>query len=192
MKKPYVPKLYRRLYKKNAIGRVLEVLFRFPDKEFSLSDLAVESGVAKANMGKILEELDKDGFIEIVKLSKIWRIRANQRNVNFTRSKVIYNLNFIYLSGLIDFLAEYYNNPKAIILFGSFGKGEDVFSSDIDIAVETDAGYGVTRLKELSGFEGEIKRKIQVHLFNRKNVDVNLFNNIANGMVLYGFLEVKQ
>lgn len=191
MKKPYVPKIYRRLYKKNAIGRVLEVLFKFPDKEFSLSELAELSSVAKANMGKILEELDKDDFIEIVKLSKIWRIRANQRNVNFTRSKVIYNLNFVYLSGLIDFLAEYYKNPKAIILFGSFRKGEDVFSSDIDIAVETDSGYGIMRLKELSGFENELMRKIQIHLFNRKNVDINLFNNIANGILLYGFLEVK-
>ena len=28
--------------------------------------------------------------------------------------------------------------------------------------------------------------------FNRKIVDIHIFNNIANGIVLYGFLEVKK
>ncbi len=193
MKKPFVHKEYLKFYEETARNRVLEVLFRFPDKEFSLSDLAKEAGVAKANIGKILEKLQEIGFIEITKLSKIWRIKANQTNRYFIRSKIMHNLNFIYQSGLVEFLAEYFNNPKSIILFGSFRKGEDISESDVDIAIENDdfKDYEIARIKEISEFEDRIGRNIQFHLFNRKNVDINVFNNMANGIVLSGFLEVK-
>jgi len=192
--KPIVLKSYRKLYEETARNRVFEVFFKYPEKEFSLSDLADEAGVAKANIGGILSELHKAGIIAIEKLSKIWRIKANTMNWLYIRSKIIYNLNFVYASGLIDFLVDYYKNPKAIVLFGSFRKGEDISASDIDIAVESDEieQYEVIGLRELVNLEASIGRKIQIHLFNRQSVDINLFNNIANGIVLWGFLEVKK
>jgi len=192
MKEPAVPKEYRSFLIETGRQKVLEVLFNFPDKEFSLSDLAKEAGVAKANIGKILKNLHAYDMIEITKLAKIWRIRA-KRSWNFTRAKILYNLNFVYQSGLVEYLYEQFKHPKSIVLFGSFRKGEDVSGSDIDIAVESDqeADYRIIGLGELSDFEKGVGRKIQVHLFNRKNIDINVFNNIANGIVLTGFLEVK-
>jgi len=193
MKKPIVHRQYRRLYEETSRSRILEILFKFPDKEFSLSDLAKEASVAKANVGKILDELVGTDIINITKLSKIWRISANQRNWFFVKSKIVYNLNFVYQSGLVEFLVDYFKNPKSIILFGSFRNGEDISSSDIDIAIESDEfeEYRIVGLKELHGFEQDIGRNIQLHLFN-KNVDLNVFNNIANGIVLFGFLEVNK
>ena len=192
--KPIVTKKYLKLLVETSRQRVLEIFYRYPEKEFSLSELAKEAGVAKAHIGKILDELHKIDFIEITKLSKIWRIKANQQNWSFIKSKIIYNLNFIYQSGLVEFLNEHFNNPKSISLFGSFRKGEDVSTSDIDIAVEIDEieeYQTLFRLDELVEFENLIKRKIQLHLFNKENIDINVFNNIANGIVLLGFLEVK-
>ena len=191
--KPFVTKKYLKLLVETARQRVVEVFYRYPDKEFSLSELAKEAGVAKAHIGKILDQLYKIEFIEIVKLSKIWRIKANQRSWVFVKSKIIYNLNFVYQSGLVEFLDEHFNHPKSIILFGSFRKGDDLSTSDIDIAIETDKtkDYSTVYLKELSELETTINRKIQLHLFNKKNIDLNVFNNIANGIVLFGFLEVK-
>ena len=80
MKKPNVPKKYLKLYDETARNKILEVMYRFPEQEFSLSDLAKEAGVAKANIGKILNEFQKIDIIKITKLSKIWRIKANQEN----------------------------------------------------------------------------------------------------------------
>ncbi len=181
-----------RLMIESSLQRVLEVLFKYPDKEFSLSDLAKEAGVAKAHIGSILEDLEKADFIKIEKLSKIWRIKANRQSWNFIKSKMVYNLNFIYQSGLAEFLNEKFNNPKSIVLFGSFRKGEDITNSDIDIAVELEEinEYETISLRELADIEKFINRKIQIHLFNKKNVDINVFNSIANGIVLSGFLEV--
>ncbi len=191
--KPKVTKKYLGLISENSKQRVLEVLYHYPEQEFSLSDLAVEAGVAKPHIGVILADLEELGFITILKLSKIWRIKANQQSGNFIKSKIVYNLNFIYQSGLVEFLNEHYGNPKSIILFGSFRKGEDLSTSDIDIAIETDEveEYKTIGLRVLADFEKEIGRQIQIHQFNRRGVDIHVFNNIANGIVLAGFLEVK-
>jgi len=194
MKKPFVQKKYLKLYEETAKNKIIEVLFKYPEKEFSLSDLARKAGVAKANIGNILNEFQGAGLISIEKLSKIWRIKANQTNWLFIRSKIVYNLGFVYKSGLAEFLIEHFKNPKAILLFGSFRKGEDLTNSDIDIAIESEEvkEYKITRLKELSEFEKIIGRKIQIHIFNRESIDDNLFNNVANGILLWGFLEVKK
>lgn len=181
------------LMTESSTQRVLEILYKYPDKEFSLSDIAKESKVAKAHIGKILKYLQKIEFIEIIKLSKIWRIRANISDTNFKKNKLIYGYNQILNSDIIDFLNAKYNHPKAIILFGSFRNGEDISSSDIDIAIylENIKEYQTIRLKKLSPYEKALNRKIQLHLFNNKNIDLHIFNNIANGIIISGFLEVN-
>ena len=199
MKKPIVPKKKLKLKNLKLLDetpkqKVFDTLLRWPEKEFSLSDLAKEANVSKANIGAILNEFQKKDLIKIEKLSKIWRIRLNQTNWLGKKNKMIVNLSFIYNSGLVELLIEKYKNPKAIVLFGSYRNGEDISTSDIDLAIESDEidDHQIISLKELSEFEVVIGRKIQIHFFNRKSIDTNLFNNIANGILLWGFLEVKK
>ena len=80
------------------------------------------------------------------------------------------------------------------MLFGSYRKGEDGDGSDIDIAVEVPEGAktGIFHFEELAAFEKAMERKVTVHAFGRKDIDENLFVSIANGIVLYGFLEVAK
>ena len=143
-------------------------------------------------------------IINITKLSKIWRIHANRTNWGFIKSKIVYNLALIYHSGIVDYLIDHLKNPKAIVLFGSYRNGEDITSSDIDIAVENDAERektGTFYLKEfltqrdkekVEELEQLLARKIQIHLFHKKTIDTNVFRNIANGIVLWGFLDVNK
>ena len=194
MKRLVVHKNQLKLYEETAKGKLMGVLFNYPEKEFSLSDLAREARVAKANIGAILEEFQKKDLIIIEKLSKIWRIKSNKTSWIYITNKIVNNLGMVYRSKLVEFLIDYFKNPKAIVLFGSFRKGEDLSNSDIDIAVESDElkDYKIIGLRELSELEKTIGRKIQIHLFNKEKIDINLFNNIANGIVLWGFLEVKK
>src|SRR3989344_8214796 len=117
------PNIYRKLLIQTGVQKVTELFFKFPEKEFSLSDIGNETGVAKANLGDIINNLEQIDFLTIEKLSKIWRIKANRTNWHFLRNKIVYNLNFVYQSGLIELLYEFYEHPKSIILFGSFRNG---------------------------------------------------------------------
>ncbi len=206
MKKPNSFKKEQSLYIETGRQKVLAVLFTYPEREFGLSELAQIAGVRKANIGKMLDHFQKRGLVDIEKLRKIWRIRANQKNPYFIREKIFFNLRIVYEAFydtyFVDFLNDYFRYPKAIVLFGSFRKGEDISTSDIDIAIEKDdvKSYKTAHLEEMVGknlrnaalrFQKDIGKKIQIHLFNRKNIDLNLFNNIANGIVLSGFLEVN-
>ena len=190
-----------KLFIESSKQRVMEVMFKHPTEEFSLSDLAKLARVAKPHIGKILKELQQSELIEIKKLSKIWRIKALQ-NDNFIKNKIIYNLHLLFQSNIIPLIDELYNHPKAIILFGSYRKGEDIIGSDIDIAVEVEKNIEIKSLslkqlldekpaKIVDNFENDIKRQIQIYPFNKKNIDIHVFNNIANGIILSGFLEVK-
>ena len=82
---------------------------------------------------------------------------------------------------------------KNIILFGSYRKGDDDERSDIDIAVEVlgDEEPKIINIGVLNkiGYRNGIK--INVYVFSRNKIDLNLFANIANGIGLEGFLEVR-
>ena len=179
---------------KTMLQRVLGILYLYPDREFSLSGLARGAHVAKSNIAPMLRKLEKGGIIVIVRLSTIWRIRANQDSRSFIHGKIGYNLGMLYQSGLIEALEDFFHNPPAIILFGSFRKGYDISSSDIDIAIENPelSGHSIGMLEEFAGFEKIFKRRIQIHQFNRESVDASVFSNIVNGIVLSGFLEFRK
>jgi predicted nucleotidyltransferase len=55
----------------------------------------------------------------------------------FMMMKRAYNLYNVLESGLVDMLKGFYEEPKAIILFGSYANGTDNSLSDLDIAIIT-------------------------------------------------------
>ena len=181
-----------------AYQKVLHWYFSFPEEEVSLTDLANNLSISKTTANRIVAMLEKEGFLVKKILGKVWRISCNQQHIyNFSR-KIAYNLSTIYESNLIhavhDFIeAEFKQNPRVVILFGSYRKGDDTEKSDIDIAVEI-LGNQSLFIKEFRIFPqfGYRKNvKINLHIFTRNNIDLNLFANIANGIVLDGFLEVR-
>ncbi len=196
MKKPIGSKKERLFDKMTSAQKIGNIFYLYPDRDFTLSAIAKEAGVSKGIASDIIEELEKEDFVKVEKIGKkLWLIRANTENPGFIKWKIYNNLTAVYNSGIVEFLDQHYNNPKAIVLFGSFRWGRDGKDSDIDIAVEVteDIGYDVhSKFTALKEFENALSRKVQIHVFNRKSLDLNMFNNIANGIVLSGFLEVKK
>ena len=81
----------------------------------------------------------------------------------------------------------------AVVLFGSYRKGDDVRESDLDLAVEV-LGNEELQIIELGiitnlGYRENVK--VNVHVFTRNKIDLNLFTNVANGILLQGLLEVR-
>lgn len=179
-----------------AYQKVLIWFYSFPNMETGLNDLSADLGISKTTAKKIVDMLVKEGFLNKQVYGKAWRITCNNNHqYNFTR-KIAYNLSMVfeaYQHGMREGILKLVGNAKAIILFGSYRKGDDTEKSDIDIAVEVtgDEGIQVIELGILPEFGFRKNVKINLHIFSRNKIDLNLFSNIANGIVLEGFLEVR-
>jgi len=177
--------------KQSNYSKVLDVFFDNPTERFHIREVGRITGLNPNTVLNVVKGLVKEGLVIREKKKHIVELSTNV-DEGFRELKIVRNLERIYRSGLIKFLNKYFKNPKAIVLFGSVRKGEDMAGSDIDIAIEDDnfEKYEIKRLDEMKKFEKELGKEIQLHLFNKKKIDVNVFNNILNGIVLSGFLEV--
>jgi predicted nucleotidyltransferase len=163
--------------------KVVSLIFRYPEKWIHIREISRKVKVSPNSVRRILERLEKEGIIQKKKDGNMVKIRSSLDNKNYKNNKRVYNLNSVYKSGVVDFLSKNYN-PKAIVLFGSYSRGEDISTSDIDIGV-------ITKTKkrfDLNKFERRLGRRIQISLFVKDEVSKEFWNNIINGIVLEGFL----
>ena len=184
---------FKILDKTEALRKIIYWFLAFPNRETSLSDLARNTGVSKSNAGRIVKELVKEGSLKKEVLGRVWRISCNNSSPQMNKIKIPYNLELIYMSGVIEDIHNKFPNSRAVILFGSYRKGDDNEKSDVDVAVEVigTKGLQVISLENIPNLGFRKNVPVNIHVFSRNKIDLNLFSNIANGIVLSGFLEVK-
>lgn len=201
MKETNVSKKEQTLQKWSNWDSILAFLYKYPYDEFSLQEIASACSISKSTAFRTISELQTRGAVVLTTIANLWRIKLNIENPQVVRERIIANFAAVYRSGIVEYIISKWGPPRAIILFGSVRKGEDTRNSDIDIAVEISEKKDVETVsldkfndegaRALKEFEKLMDRKFQLLFFNRENVDLNVFNNIANGIVLSGFLEVK-
>ncbi len=176
-----------------AYLKILYWFFSFPNKEMSLNDLSQELRISKTTANRIVTQFASEGFLKKEVLGRIWRISCNQSHYYFHTRKISHNLTMVCESGILEEIHKLIPGARATILFGSYRKGDDTEKSDIDIAVEV-LDNDEVRIVELGiisllGYRKNVP--VNLHIFSRNKIDMNLFANIANGIVLEGFLEVR-
>lgn len=134
---------------------------------------------------KIAKNLAREGLLFSEKSRVVKNIFAS-KSEKFVQMKRLFNIYSLYGCGLVSFLRQQYEEPEAIVLFGSYAKGEDISKSDIDIAVITSKNMTL----DLKKFEPPLKRKINIHEIKLKYAEKPFLNSLANGTVLYGYLKV--
>ena len=127
------------LTKDNSV-KVLRVFFDSPEKKFHIREIARITKLSPPGVMKIVKNLVKEGLLISVK-GKVVKNVAASKTEKFIQMKRFFNIYSLYESGLVSFLRKEYEEPEAIVLFGSFRKGEDMTGSDIDIAIETDESF---------------------------------------------------
>ena len=176
-----------------AHGRVLQWFFSYPAREVSLNDLCGLVGISKTTANGVVTLLQREGFLKIQPLGRLWRITCDQTHpYNITR-KIPTHLAAIYESGMIDAIRTAIPGSRAIVLLGSYRRGDDTETSDVDIAVEVlgDREPETVLFGKIAqlGYRKDVA--VNLLLFSRNRIDLNLFANIANGIVLDGFLEAR-
>ena len=175
-----------------AYLRIIYWFFDYPTVAVSLSDLAKNSDVSKKLASLVVNLLLEEGFLNKEVIGKTWRITCNQEHSYNVSKKIPYNLGRIYESGIVEAIKAAIPNYKSIILFGSYRKGDDTHESDIDVAVEIlgNEEMFIHNFKVSSlGYRENVN--VNAHMFSRNKIDLNVFANISNGIVLEGFLEVR-
>lgn len=166
----------------------MEFLFENAGKSFNQRNLAKELIVSSTAIAKSLKTLEKERLILLGKdpSTKIISISLNRDNSRIIQLKRAYNLKAIYESGLFEFLDQKFIGAT-IILFGSYSFGEDTVNSDIDIAI---VGKKEQDL-ELKAYEKTLNRKINFQFYpNLKEIHKNLKENLLNGIILKGGIEL--
>lgn len=144
--------------------------------------------VSPTAIAKSIPKLEKEKLIikEKQKNMNLILLMLNRDNKKAMQLKRAENLKLIFESGLSQFLEE--ELPGAtIILFGSYSRGDDTHSSDIDIAA---IGRKEKTIK-LENFENSLERKIIINFYpSLKEVHKELKENICNGIVLSGGIQL--
>ena len=153
--------------------------------------LEKETGFSTTAVIDAIEELKKYNIITIEETPLTTNIKANLDSEAYRFYKLVFNLYRLKRYLFVDKLVEIFNNPEAIVLFGSFAKGEDIEESDIDILVISSQKNNENLEDFANLFEKELNRKINIHILPSLAKSSNEFKNaVANGIVLHGYLKI--
>lgn len=174
--------------KQKSIKKAIkEYFFIYPLAKLRVRQIERELGMSLPSVIRSVNDLVKEDILKKVNIGNVVFYTSNRGSSEFVFEKKLFNIRSIHRAGLVEFLIEELGNPQ-IALFGSYSKGEDQEGSDIDLYVETLSKKEIS----LERFERALKRKIQLFRFQRidKLGNPHLANNILNGIILNGFVEV--
>ena len=140
--------------------------------------------VSPTAVAKSLPRLQKAQFITYKKPKNLnlSQVRLNRDSRLAMQLKRAENLRMIYESGIADFLEN--KLPGAtIILFGSYSRGDDIITSDIDIAIVGRPAEEV----DLHEYEKKLEKRVTLNFYDSfKNIHKDLKESLCNGIVLVG------
>lgn len=171
------------MFDKKSTERVMELFFLNPKKTLHLRELSRRIDMSVSTVSMAVDKLEDEGLLKVEK-DAVKEISAN-RNQLFKDLKLSYNLQRLAISGLTD-KVERNLRPDAVVLFGSYSRGEDSSESDIDIA----AVNGRDEEIDVSKFERKLERNINVHNVSLEEAGRNFIKTLANGIVLRGYLDI--
>lgn len=171
------------MFAKKSTERVARLFFQQPHSVFHLREIARKTDLSPSTASQAVNDLEKDGLVTTEK--KVTKQVQASDNQLFRDHKRIHNLRQLLQSDLINKLEESYR-PDAIVLFGSYARGEDDSNSDIDLALVN----GHARELELGPWEKRLDRNINLHLIRLQEAGDNFKTTLANGIVLRGYLDL--
>jgi len=155
-------------------------------EKLSQREIAKILNVSPTAVSNSTKKLKDSNLIKIEKTKTINFISFNRDEQKAIELKRAENLKNIYLSGLSDYLEKELAGAT-VILFGSYSNGEDTNTSDIDIAVIERKDKTI----DLEKYEKILNRRININFYDSwKKIHENLKNNILNGILLHGGVEL--
>ncbi|MFH1802020.1 MAG: nucleotidyltransferase domain-containing protein [archaeon] len=168
------------MIQKCSLIKVLEIFFQEPTTVHFIREISRKINLAQTSTRNHIETLFKENLIVKKESKPFDGFIANRDNDKFKHFKQAYN--FYSLLDLKQRIIEKVY-PQQIILFGSYLRGEDIESSDIDIVIISK----VKKTIELKDLEKRLKREINL-IFVEKTSELSesVQENLKKGLVMYG------
>jgi predicted nucleotidyltransferase len=172
------------MLQKNNRYNVLKVFLDFPGYRFGLREISRKIGLALPSVKRYLSEFEKEGLIRVgdEKGNPVYSAERDSERFRFYgRLSSEYEL---FESGVIDYIWKKLS-PEAIIFYGSYSRGEAVEGSDVDL-------FAVSKKKkaDLGKYEKILGKSIHLIVDELENVSKEFKNNLANGIVMKGYLKI--
>ena len=165
--------------------KTLAVFYSFPGRKLSVREVARNAGLAAPTALEAINSLAGKKLLKVVRGRASSQVSANLENPDFFCLKRLQNLRALYACGLVQCLRDVFEEPECIVVFGSFSRGEDDSKSDADVAVVT----GLLRDADVKRFERKLGRRISLQSVKLEECSKEFLNELANGVVLHGYLE---
>ena len=165
--------------------KLLKLFLDYPTESFRLREISRLTDISPPSVIAYLHEFEHEKLIKKQVKRKIpfyTSIRDNSNFVLFKKISIFYELNH---AGLVDYIWDKLS-PEAIVLYGSYSKGESIENSDIDLFI-----LGKHKEIDLKDFEKKLNKKIHL-MFKEslKEISKELKNNILNGIILKGYVKM--
>jgi predicted nucleotidyltransferase len=176
------------LYQKVTQLKVLANFFNHPTEDFYLRELARLLKMSPMTVKRALDVLVKDKMIVREEKKNQILYHANMESLAYRYAKVSYNLTWLEKKGIVEYLQDQNPGISAIVLYGSFAKGENDRHSDLDLLV-------ISSVKKVDTFKIREKLNIEVNILDftgpqwTKQAKTNrafYLDIITEGIVLYG------
>ncbi len=174
------------------IDNIMELFVEDSYRKFNVREVARLVKMSPSTASKYLNNAVKAHLLKMEKSRNFILFSADLESQEFRDMKICSNTQKIRDSGVIGFIEKELNYPEAIMLFGSYAKGENRKDSDIDLFILSESGEKL----DLKSFEIKLETEIQVFRHCRKEMErmkvknKELLNNVLNGIKLSGFFEV--
>jgi predicted nucleotidyltransferase len=169
--------------------KLLKIFLFNPTDSFRLRELSRLSKISPPSVMEYLKEFEKEELIKTYVKRDIPFYKSNLDSEKMKSYKKLAILFELENTGLINFLNDKFA-PEAIILYGSYSKGEFTEESDIDIFL---LGVDIAKTKiDIEEYERKLGKTI--HLMGEKTLNEvsskEFKNNLINGIILRGYLKI--
>ena len=160
------------LVKYSGSRRLLETLLKFPDRQFTINELAKEAGVPFASAWRLVRRWEPAGIIETGRVGKSVTVKLHKSeylDVIVSLLKISLSPQAFTARALGNMLARE-KGIKEAYLFGSVARGEEKLTSDIDVALLAEKGFNANHLV-FDAYERYGTKVVPLLFSSRKELD---------------------
>lgn len=161
------------LLKYSGSRKVLETLLEFPNRLFTINELAGEAEVPFASCWRLVRKLEPAGIIETGRVGRSITVKLHKSEYAdsvFAILKISKSPQAFTAKALAGVLAKE-KKVRAAYLFGSVARGDEKLASDVDVALLAEKGFDANGLL-FKVYEKYGTKIVPLVFLSRKELDV--------------------